>query len=141
MAKLIRWFEIPVKDFKRAVKFYTKVIRVDFFFEEFRGVPHAIFKTTSDNQFEISGALVEVKDFPENNIGSVLFFNADSGMDDILQRVEENGGTILLRKTLIKNTTEDGKVFIAKTLIDNNTGYFAYFLDSEGNKMGLYSNS
>jgi len=141
MAKLIRWFEIPVKDFKRAVKFYTKVFRVDFIFEEFRGVPHAIFKNTSDNQFEISGALVEVKDFPENNIGSVLFFNADSGMDDILQRVEENGGTILLRKTLIKNATEDGKVFIAKTLIDNNTGYFAYFLDSEGNKMGLYSNS
>lgn len=141
MAKLIRWFEIPVKDFKRAVKFYTKVFRVDFIFEEFRGVPHAIFKNTSDNQFEISGALVEVKDFPENNIGSILFFNADSGMDDILQRVEESGGTILLRKTLIKNATEDGKVFIAKTLIDNNTGYFAYFLDSEGNKMGLYSNS
>ncbi len=141
MAKLIRWFEIPVKDFKRAVKFYTKVFRVDFIFEEFRGVPHAIFKNTSDNQFEISGALVELKDFPENNIGSVLFFNADSGMDDILQRVEENGGEILLKKTLIKNSTEDGKVFIAKTLIDNNTGYFAYFLDSEGNKMGLYSNS
>lgn len=141
MSKLIRWFEIPVKDFKRAVKFYTKVFRVDFIFEEFRGVAHAIFKNTGDNQFEISGALVEVKDFPENNIGSVLFFNADSGMDDILQRVEENGGTILLRKTLIKNATEDGKVFIAKTLIDNNTGYFAYFLDSEGNKMGLYSNS
>jgi predicted enzyme related to lactoylglutathione lyase len=141
MAKLIRWFEIPVKDFKRAVKFYTKVLRVDFIFEEFRGVPHAIFKNTSDNQFEISGALVEIKDFSENNLGGVLFFNADSGMDDILQRVEENGGKILLKKTLIKNSTEDGKVFIAKTLIDNNTGYFAYFLDSEGNKMGLYSNS
>lgn len=141
MSKLIRWFEIPVKDFKRAVKFYSKVLRVDFIFEDFRGVPHAIFKSTSDNPFEISGALVEVKDFPENNLGGVLFFNADSGMDDILQRVEENGGKVLLKKNLIKNSTEEGKVIIAKTLIDNNTGYFSYFLDSEGNKMGLYSNS
>lgn len=141
MAKLIRWFEIPVKDFKRAVKFYSKVLRVDFIFEEFRGIPHAIFKNISENNFEISGALVEVKDFPENNLGGILFFNADSGMDDILQRVEQNGGKVLLKKTLIKNSTEDGRIFIAKTLIDNNTGYFAYFLDSEGNKMGLYSNS
>lgn len=141
MAKLIRWFEIPVKDFKRAVKFYSKVFRVDFIFEEFRGIPHAIFKNTGDNHFEISGALVEVKDIPENSMGGILFFNADSGMDDILQRVEQNGGKVLLKKTLIKNSTEDGKIFIAKTLIDNNTGYFAYYLDSEGNKMGLYSNS
>jgi predicted enzyme related to lactoylglutathione lyase len=141
MAKLIRWFEIPVKDFKRAVKFYSKVLRVDFIFEEFRGIPHAIFKNISDNPFEITGALVEVKDFPENTLGGILFFNADSGMNDILERVEQYGGKVLLKKTLIKNSTEDGRIYIAKTLIDNNTGYFAYFLDSEGNKMGLYSNS
>jgi predicted enzyme related to lactoylglutathione lyase len=141
MAKLIRWFEIPVKDFKRAVKFYSKVLRVDFIFEEFRGIPHAIFKNTSGSPFEITGALVEVKDFPENTLGGILFFNADSGMDEILERVEQYGGKVLLKKTLIKNSTEDGRIYIAKTLIDNNSGYFAYFLDSEGNKMGLYSNS
>lgn len=141
MAKLIRWFEIPVKDFKRAVKFYSKVLRVEFIFEEFRGIPHAIFKNSGEINFEISGALVEVKDFPEHHLGGILFFNADSGMDDILERVEQNGGKVLLKKTLIKNSTEDGRIYIAKTLIDNNTGYFAYFLDSEGNKMGLYSNS
>ena len=62
-------------------------------------------------------------------------------MSVTLEKIEENNGCIISPKTLIKNISKEGNVIIPKTLIDGNTGYFAYFTDSEGNKMGLYSNS
>ncbi|HXB39716.1 MAG TPA: hypothetical protein VNZ49_04190 [Bacteroidia bacterium] len=142
MKKLITWFEIPVFDFKRGLFFYSKVFRhLEFDITEFNGIPHAIFKNSNTGaDFIMAGALVEYKKKPESGHGPVLFFDANLGMDDILKRIEQNGGTIVKNKTLIKNQLEDGRTIIPKTLIDGNVGYYAYFTDSEGNKMGLYSN-
>ncbi len=137
--QLIRWFEIPVEDLERAISFYSRVFGVSFDVNIFSGFRHAIFKHTPE--LELSGALVEIGKFNQEQIGPILFFDANMGMSDILERVAENGGQVLLKKTLIRNVNIDGSYVIPKTLIDGETGYFSYIADSEGNKLGLYSNS
>jgi predicted enzyme related to lactoylglutathione lyase len=136
----IKWFEIPVEDLQRAVAFYSNVFRVSFEIQDFSGIRHAIFKKEHE-ELNLSGALVEIGKFNNEQIGPILFFDANSGMTDIIDQVIENGGEVLLKKTLIRNVTVDGSFIIPKTLIDGETGYFSYVMDSEGNKLGLYSNS
>jgi len=143
MFQLIKWFEIPVADMNRAINFYSKVFTfIQFDLTEFNGVAHAIFKPSNKtSDFQMSGALVENRNVNDQKTGAILFFNGDLGMTDILERITKNGGEVTLGKTLIKNRLQDGSVIVPKTLIDQNVGYVAYFYDSEGNKMGLYSNS
>lgn len=137
--KLIKWFEIPVEDLERAVHFYNRVFGVEFEIHVFSGFRHGIFKIKEES-LELSGALVEIGPFNPDQIGPILFFDANAGMTDILDRIEELGGKVLLKKTRIRNVNIDGSFVIPKTLIDDNEGYFAYIADSEGNKLGLYSN-
>ena len=138
MGDLITWFEIPTKDFDRALSFYRNVFNRQMDIFVFSGVRHGVFK----QEGRISGAIVESKNKDSDQYGPVLFFNANPDMTEIIDLVKDNGGSILLPKTLITNTrSEDGMAEIPKNLIDGNIGYFSYFEDCEGNKMGLYSNS
>jgi uncharacterized protein len=142
MQALVVWFEIPVFNFERAVEFYSNVFRnIKLELTEFSGIRHAIFKSGVGSPLQMSGALIEYKEKPKEHVGPVLYFDANLGMSHIMENIKTYGGEILLEKTLIRNYRQDGTIIIPKTLIDNQHGYYAYFLDSEGNKMGLYSNS
>jgi len=55
--------------------------------------------------------------------GSIIYLNANPAMDDVLAKIEPEGGQILMGKTLI---TED-------------IGYMAFFKDTEGNRVALHS--
>jgi predicted enzyme related to lactoylglutathione lyase len=61
MQLLLNWFEIPVKDFYRAMKFYSHVFRhIRFEIREFNGVSHAVFRPANESiPFAMTGALVE----------------------------------------------------------------------------------
>ena len=52
-----------------------------------------------------------------------VYLNGGSDLNNVLNRVETAGGQVLL----------------AKTEIGEEHGFFAFFLDSEGNKVGLHS--
>ena len=142
MTNIISWFEIPARDFKRALDFYSNVFGIDIDVFMFSEIAHGVFRVDPNHPEEITGAIVETKNMPDKNVGPVIFFNANPDMSEILENIKENGGEVILTKTLIKNiNSEDGKITIPQTLIDSNLGYHAYFYDTEGNKMGLYSNS
>lgn len=142
MTNIISWFEIPVRDFKRALNFYSNALEMDIDVFMFSGIRHGVFRVDPVHPEEITGAIVETQNMPDKVVGPVIFFNANPNMSEILENIKENGGEVILFKTLIKNiNSEDGKVTVPKTLIDDNVGYYAYFYDTEGNKMGLYSNS
>jgi uncharacterized protein len=142
MESLVMWFEIPVSNISKAASFYQEVFpNIKFDFADLTGKPHAIFKSViGSTQLKLTGALVEHRDKPEHVYGPVIFFNGNLGMNQTLSRIKEHGGSVVQEKTLIKNIDDDGTVVIPKTLIDGNYGYFAYFKDPDGNKMGLYSN-
>jgi predicted enzyme related to lactoylglutathione lyase len=58
-----------------------------------------------------------------NADGVTVHFNGGDNLQVILDKVEKSGGRIL----------------IPKTIHADESGYFATFIDSEGNKIGLHS--
>ncbi|OFY71552.1 MAG: hypothetical protein A3G23_04725 [Bacteroidetes bacterium RIFCSPLOWO2_12_FULL_37_12] len=138
---IISWFEIPASNFNRAVKFYRNTLEVEIELHNFNGIAHGVFKIPGEPANRITGAIIDCPEKRSDNVGPVLFFSAGTEMVEVLNRIVAEGGKILLNKTLIRDIISKDKAIIPKTLIDHNVGYYAYFLDSEGNKMGLFSNS
>lgn len=134
---LIQWIEIPAYDFDKAVLFYSSVFNLKIEKKIFNGVLHGVFSIYENN---ITGAIVKVEGMPTSKDGVVLYFNVYE-MTVTENRIVQFGGTILKEKAIIKNSLPDGSSLIPQTMIDGEVGYYSLFRDTEGNKMGLYSNS
>lgn len=132
------WIQIPAYNLQRAADFYTKVFGFEFFFETLNNIPHAVFKADANGQRPVNGALIEVNNKSMELQGAVLFFDATGRFEFITENIVANGGKILKAKTLITKKLESHFSIIPETYIDDKPGYFVHFLDSEGNRMGLY---
>lgn len=115
------WFELPVIDMQRAQNFYRSVFDVSFKEEEMGGYQMAIFDA---EEGAVSGMLVLGEHYQPSATGAVVYFNGGADLNEPLAKVEPHGGSVLMPKTPIH---------------DGDCGYFAMFLDSEGNRVGLYS--
>ena len=118
MKKLIAWVEIPATEFPRAVKFYNAILNLELNAMDFGHEKMAFFPNDE-------GAISFAKDFKPSKDGVLVSLNTDDDLDGTMNRVVENGGQIIQQKTKIE---AEGR------------GYFALFIDSEGNKVGLYGN-
>jgi len=135
---VIQWIQIPAQSLIRAVKFYEDIFDASFFFEDLNHIPHAIFKNNTTGKKLINGAIIEIENYENHGLGPVLFFNATGNFETIIELIEERGGKIITKKTLIVSQEDQNTFTIPNTYIDNKPGYFAHFIDSEGNRMGLY---
>lgn len=115
----ISWFEIPVKDFQRAKQFYQQVLELKIQEMEFNYILHGFFEHAYGG---VSGAIVQGEGEPSNK-GTLIYFNGGEDLSNCLQRIKQNGGIVLQEKTLISEEI----------------GFFALFLDTEGNRLGLWS--
>ncbi|MBS4097030.1 MAG: VOC family protein [Sulfuricella sp.] len=114
------WFEIPVADLARATTFYQSVFAIEMPIcgpEEMR---MALFPHDENT---ISGCLSACGGVKPSADGSTVYLNCGDDLAVQLARVESAGGKMLLPKTAIPDYP----------------GFFAHFLDSEGNRVGLYS--
>ncbi len=134
------WLQIPAENLQRAADFYSNVFGFEFFFEQLNGIPHAVFKADAKGRKPVNGALVEVKEFTRGN-SCVLFFDATGKFEFLAENIEKFGGKVLIKKTLITKKIDATSGYIPNTYIDDKPGYFMHFLDSEGNKMGLYGSN
>jgi predicted enzyme related to lactoylglutathione lyase len=134
----ISWIQIPVMNLKRAASFYESVFGASFFFEELNNIPHAIFKYDNDGKKLLNGALIKVQKNSVFAVGPVLFFDATGDFETIILLINKHGGTVVKNKTLITKKATEKDNIIPNTYIDNKPGYYAHFIDSEGNRMGLY---
>lgn len=116
MSKLISWVEIPAINIERAVAFYNKVLKLDMQVMDFGEEKMACFPNSE-------GAISQAPDFSPSQNGTLVSFQSATNLDTALEVVSQNGGQVLKNKTKIE----------AK-----GRGYFAVFIDSEGNKVGLY---
>lgn len=116
MEKLVAWVEIPALDFKRAVNFYSNVLQTELAISDCGEEKMACFKTGE-------GAVSYAPGFKPSENGVMLSFHTGKHLDAAMARVIDNGGRIIQAKTKIE---VEGR------------GYFALFIDSEGNKLGLY---
>lgn len=130
------WFEIPVSDFERAVEFYSNVL---LFKVERRMLLDQELGHLDKGDGTVGGVLIKKENYLPGQ-GCVLFFYVVD-ISEILRNVTEYNGTIITDKTLLKQKNNSGNVIITNNLIDQNVGYYAEVLDSEGNRISLYSNS
>ncbi|MFN3304102.1 MAG: VOC family protein [Roseateles sp.] len=120
MAQALNWFEIPVADFARAKGFYETVLGIAI--EPMQMGPLTMGMLATDPQ-AVGGALVHGDGNEPSDRGTLVYLNGGDDLAPLLARVEAAGG----------------KVLVPKTEIGNGFGFFAHFLDSEGNKVGLHS--
>lgn len=118
---VVGWFEIPVTNMDRAIKFYETVFNYNLHHEPMGPLDMAWFPFSDGSG--AAGSLVCHEDFyqPHSN-GTLVYFSSED-VNNELSKIEAAGGTILQPKTLIK---ED-------------IGYMALFMDSEGNRIALHS--
>lgn len=119
----INWFEISVSDMGRAVAFYQSVFSVTMDQQEMMGMHMAMFPYNPMSG-KASGALVKSDMHKPSTEGAVIYLNGNPDLSVALEKVAGAGGQVLM----------------PKTQIDEETGYMAFFLDTEGNKVGLHSN-
>lgn len=120
MENLINWFEIPAKDFKQAVSFYTAILDMKIKEMEMFGTKMGLLPTDGKN---VSGAIIHGEDYTPSKEGVLAYLNGGDNLQTVLDRVEPN----------------KGKIIVPKTQISPEMGYFGIFIDTEGNKMAVHS--
>jgi hypothetical protein len=116
MKKIFYWVEIPAVDFDRAVDFYSKLLNVEL--EKLDWGEEKMACLPDD-----AGAISYSPDFNPSKDGVLVSMNAGTDLDGWIEKIVANGGSIIRPKTKIE---AEGR------------GSFALFLDTEGNRLGLY---
>lgn len=116
----VNWFEIPVSDFARAKAFYEAVLGRPI--ETMTMGPSTMGFLSSDPN-GVGGAIVHDENATPSQQGTLVYLNGGDNLAPMLARVEAAGG----------------RIAIPKTEIGNGFGFFAHFVDTEGNKVGLHS--
>ena len=120
MQTKINWFEIPSKDFSRAVKFYETIFDTKLRVEKFGDNDLGVFTLANG---ESIGGVVHGELYVPGENGAVLYLDAGPSIDQTLARIESAGG----------------RIKIGKIALPQDMGYIAYFFDTEGNRMALHA--
>jgi predicted enzyme related to lactoylglutathione lyase len=115
----ISWFEIPATNFQQAVIFYNHIFGIDMETTFNDDSAMAYFPVTNG----VGGAITTGFSNETSSAGPLLYLNGSEDLNNVLNKVEAAGGRIIMQKTLISK----------------DMGYFAIFIDSQGNKLALYS--
>jgi predicted enzyme related to lactoylglutathione lyase/uncharacterized protein YndB with AHSA1/START domain len=118
--RLIHWFDIPVLDIERAGGFYSTILDMEL--RHLEAPPDFVMKWFPSDESGGGGGLIQGGDRRPSSDGTVVYFNAGPDLDRVLSRIEPAGGKVLMEKT---GSPE--------------SGYVAFFLDTEGNRVGLQS--
>ncbi|MFN6945032.1 MAG: VOC family protein [Cytophagaceae bacterium] len=120
MKTLISIVEIPVSDFSRAVTFYQSILDISIEEIDMDGTQMGVLPSEEET---VNVVLVKGSDYKPTTDGAVLYLNVEDDLQPTLDKVEQNGGQVIL----------------PKTEISPEMGFFALFIDTEGNKLGLHS--
>jgi len=120
MNKTFSYVAIPAEDFERAFTFYAGITG-----GLIRKNPHVPFPMAYfyDNEQNDVGHLFQLPGFRPSADGAIVYMRLTTDLDVSLSKIEDLGG----------------KVIMPKTLISPGKGYWALFLDTEGNKLALHS--
>lgn len=119
--RVISWFEIPAHDLDRAARFYESAFDTALQREVVGGVPMAVFGHADT---ETGGCIVfNPQDAKPDPKGVLVYLNAQPSVTAVLDRVEKAGGK------------RQGPALE----LPNNYGYIGFFIDTEGNRVGLHA--
>ena len=116
----LNWFEIPSANFERAKKFYETILDTTMHASNMGEYQMAFFPMDDG---KVGGAVINHPMLKPSSDGLIVYLNANPDLTATLDRIAKAGGQIL----------------VPKTEITPEIGFFAMFLDSEGNKVALHS--
>lgn len=121
----VGWFEIPVTNMERAIRFYKTVFGHKLERHTMQKIDMAWFSMDNPEGAGAMGSLVYNADFYRPSLeGTLVYFTAFSGdLSNELQRVEGAGG----------------KILVPKTQISEEHGFMAVVIDTEGNRIAMHS--
>lgn len=119
VSNYVSWFEIPAINFQQAVNFYNHIFKINMETNYEGDYAMAFFPFFNG----LGGSIVAGPGSTPSDTGPLLYLNAGNDLNVTLERVKEAGGRVVMQKTLISRES----------------GYFAIFIDSEGNKLALHS--
>jgi len=120
MNSYLSLFEIPATDISRAIDFYQSILGIEI---EKMEMPEMELGILPYEEQLTPGVIIKAEGYNPSADGVTIYLDAGDNLQVILDKVEKNGGQIL----------------IPKTPHADESGYFAIFIDSEGNKIGLHS--
>jgi len=121
----IAWFEIPVIDFERAKNFYQQIFEYEMPEMDMPGIRMGILPHNRE-EGGVGGAICFGEGYlPSGANGPKVYLDCGKDLSPVLSRVPGAGG----------------QVVFPKTEIGPDMGQFAFFTDSEGNVVGLYSSN
>ncbi|MFM2383663.1 MAG: hypothetical protein RIQ72_235 [Candidatus Parcubacteria bacterium] len=123
MNHLITWASIPSLDFDRAVKFYSEVTGTTLDVKGEGDQKMATSLSEAEWQDTIGFGITADSTIKPGSTGPRLYI-ATKDMDTLLDKVEANGGKVLVPKTAM-----------------GEMGFWGLMEDSEGNHIGLHSQS
>ncbi|OAQ41706.1 lactoylglutathione lyase [Pedobacter psychrophilus] len=115
----LNWFEIPAIDIARAKNFYETIFETQLFEMEMMGMKMAVFPSQSPL---VGGGLAQSPNHKPSTEGSIVYLNANPDLQIVLDKVIDAGGMLTMPKTNI-----------------GDNGFMAFFIDTEGNSVGVHS--
>lgn len=119
MQNIGAYFEIPVDNLERAMRFYSNIFECEFAKDNIHGNEMAFFPFDEKSN-GITGALAKGEIYKPSISGSLIYLST-SNLDKTIQKVTEVGGEILFPKTEVPGY-----------------GWVAEFKDCEGNRVALF---
>ena len=120
MTSFVSIFEIPATEISRAVDFYEAILDIKIEKIDFPGMQMGLFPSEGQMTF---GVIIQGDDYKPSANGVTIYFNGGDNLQIILDKVEKKGG----------------KIIAPKTLLADESGFFAMLIDTEGNRIGLHS--
>lgn len=120
MSSFVSIFEIPATDLDRAIQFYHAILELPIEKLDIPGMNMGLFPYEGQQSI---GMIVQGEGYIPSSEGVTLYLNGGEDLQVILTRVEENGG----------------KILVPKMPLADESGFFALFIDTEGNRLGLHS--
>lgn len=120
MNNFISIVEIPTSEFSRAVTFYQDILDINIESMEMEGMKMGLFQNDGQSPFV---QLIHGDDYKTSDSGTIVYLNGGTDLQSVVEKIENSGGEII----------------VPKTAIGSEMGFFAIFLDTEGNKLGLHS--
>jgi predicted enzyme related to lactoylglutathione lyase len=120
MKKIVSIVEIPTSDFSRAKTFYEKILDIHIEVVEMDGIKMGLFPNANEG---VAVQLVYGDGYKPSADGAVVYFNGNDDLQKVADKIKAHGG----------------KIVIPRTEIAPDMGFYATFIDTEGNKLGLHA--
>jgi uncharacterized protein len=122
MKNFVSIVEIPTADFSRAVAFYQAILGITIEEVNMDGIKMGLFPGDGKS---VSVQLINGSDYKPSAGGTIVYLSSEDDLQQVVDKIVAQGG----------------KILVPKTEISPEMGFYALFIDTEGNKVGLHSSN